>query len=111
MGSYRIERDERACRIFIEGEFTATLTPDLQSSLKQEVEQPAEEFVFDLAQTDMVDSSGIGLLIALGNTLVRTRGTMKVVNVSPEILHLFRSMRLLSRLNVSASSPPEGSLA
>jgi anti-anti-sigma factor len=61
----------------------------------------ARELVFDLAPTVMLDSSGIGLLIAAANSVAPNGGKVRVTNVCPDIFRLLQSMRLTSRLNVS----------
>lgn len=109
MSSYRMERNDTACRVSIDGGFTAVLVPELQQVLKQEVEGGTRLLTVDLADTHMVDSSGIGLLIAASNTLAQKSGKLAVVNVSPEILRLLRSMRLVPRLNVSGRAAVEPS--
>jgi anti-anti-sigma factor len=101
MSSYRMERSDGGCRVSIDGGLTAVVVPELQQILKQEVDGGAQLVTVDLADTQMVDSSGIGLLIAASNSLSHRSGKLAVVNVSPEILRLFRSMRLVPRLNVS----------
>jgi anti-anti-sigma regulatory factor len=50
----------------------------------------------------MLDSSGMGLLIAAANSLAPGGGRIRVTNVSPDIFRLLQSMRLTTRLNVSA---------
>ena len=57
----------------------------------------------------MVDSSGIGLLIAASNTLSQKNGRLAVVNTAPEILRLMQSMRLVTRLNISGRPMTESS--
>ena len=101
MSSYRVESTNGNCRVSINGGLTAVLVPELQQVLKQEVEAGAHQVTVDLGDTSMVDSSGIGLLIAASNTLAQRKGDIAVVNTSPEILRLLRSMRLVARLHVS----------
>ncbi len=107
MSSYRMEHTDQGCRVTIDGALTAVLVPELQQTLKQELEGGTQNLTVDLAATHMVDSSGIGLLIAASNSLSRKSGQLAVVNVSPDILRLFRSMRLLPRLNASGRPDPE----
>ena len=57
--------------------------------------------VFDLASTAMLDSSGMGLLIATANSMTPIGGKVRVINVCSDIFHLLQSMRLTARLNVS----------
>ena len=61
----------------------------------------ARNLVIDLANAKMLDSSGMGLLIAAANSLAQMGGKVRVTNVSPDIFRLLQSMRLTLRLNVS----------
>ena len=81
---------------------TAILVPELQADLKEMMNKGAREVVFDLTNTAMLDSSGMGLLIAAANSLAASGGKVRVTNVCPDIFRLLQSMRLTARLNVSA---------
>jgi len=81
---------------------TAALVPELQAALKEMLSKGARELVFDLGSTAMLDSSGMGLLIAAANSLTPNGGKVRVTNVSTDIFRLLQSMRLTARLNVSA---------
>jgi anti-anti-sigma factor len=107
MSSYHMEHTGEGCRLAVNGGLTAVLVPELQQALKAEVEKGAQRITFDLAETRMVDSSGIGLLIAASNTLSQRNGKLSVINTAPEILRLLRSMRLVSRLNISGGPGAE----
>jgi anti-anti-sigma factor len=101
MAAYVIERKDQQGSVKLMGELTAVLVPELQASLKETLNSGARELVFDLASTKMLDSSGMGLLIASANTLARSGGKVRVINVSPDIFRLLQNMRLTGRLNVS----------
>jgi anti-anti-sigma factor len=101
MASYTIECKDRQCLVVLEGDLRASLVPDLQANLTKELEQGVDGVTFDLGKTVILDSSGIGLLIAAGNSLARRQGAIRVINVSQDILHLLQAMRLVARLNVS----------
>ena len=88
----------------MQGDLIASDVPDLQAALKQQLQRGVDEIVFDLAATVMLDSSGIGLLIATCNTMTRQQGRIRVINVSPDILQLLQSMRLTGRLNVTGKA-------
>jgi anti-sigma B factor antagonist len=107
MTGYTIEHEAGHCRVILEGDLTASLVPELQGALKAQLEQPTKEVVFDLAATGMLDSSGIGLLIATYNSLSRQQGRVSVIHVSPDILQLLQSMRLVNRLNASGRAAQE----
>jgi len=109
MSSFRMEYSDDGCRLAVNGGLTVVLVPELQQLLKAEVEKGTQQIVFDLAETRMVDSSGIGLLIAASNTLSQKNGKLSVVNTTPEIFRLMQSMRLVSRLNISGRAAAESS--
>jgi len=104
MAQYIIESQDKLSRVIMEGDLTASLVPDLQPRLKQELTRGIQEVVFDLGKTAMLDSSGIGVLIATYNSLNRQGGRVSVINVSPDIQKLLQSMRLATRLNVTGAA-------
>jgi anti-sigma B factor antagonist len=106
MAEYTLEHDGTLCRVILGGDLTASIVPALQTALKEGL-GGAGELVFDLEKTGMLDSSGIGLMIAAFNTMARAQKRMRVENVSPEIMQLLQSMRLVSRLNVSGRATPQ----
>ncbi len=101
MANYTIAQNGKNSQVILAGDLTAAVVPELQAALKELVQQGAEEIGFDLAKTVMLDSSGIGLLIAASNSLARRNGKVRVLNVSADILQLLQSMRLAGRLNAS----------
>jgi anti-anti-sigma factor len=102
MTEYQLVRTGQTSTLALPEKLTAALIPVLQPALKQELEAGMKELVFDLARTVSLDSSGIGLLIATSNSLGAIQGSIKLVNVSPDILKLLGSMRLVDRLHASA---------
>jgi serine/threonine-protein kinase RsbW len=101
MAAYVMEQKDLQGLVRLKGDLTAALVPDLQASLKEMLSKGARELVFDLASTTMLDSSGMGLLIAAANSVAPNGGKVRVTNVCPDIFRLLQSMRLTSRLNVS----------
>jgi anti-anti-sigma factor len=106
MANYTIERKPKLCRVTLGKDLVASLVPELQAALKQELQEDGMEVVFDLGQAAMLDSSGIGLLIAAYNTVSRRQGRLHVVNVSGDVFQLLQTMRLVSRLNVVGRTIP-----
>jgi len=104
MNAYTLQNNGGQVLIKPLGKLTATEVPALQGDLKTELDQGANQAVFDFAETEMLDSSGIGLLIAVYNTLNRRQGKLQVTNVSAEIMQLLQSMRLAGRLQATTRS-------
>ena len=99
---YMIAVQNHQCQITLTGDLTATMIPDLQPALRSVLDQGASELVFDLTNAVMLDSSGIGLLIAAANTDgSAVVAAVSVTNVSAEILRLLQMMRLVDRLHVT----------
>jgi anti-anti-sigma factor len=80
--------------VTLEGALTVALAQELRPQLQKALAEGVSSVVFDLGRVDVVDSSGIGLLIATHNSLKTRGGRLRVANVSPEILNLFKAMRL-----------------
>lgn len=66
----------------------------IKTELKQRIAETGGEFVLDLGGVEMVDSKGIGLLISTFATLSEKKRGFRVVRTPPDILQLFRSMRM-----------------
>ena len=84
---------------------TSAEAPELQAALKREIADGALDLEFDLKDTATLDSTGIGLLVAAGNSLAAVQGSLRLINVSADIYKLLRSMRLTDRLH---ATPKEG---
>lgn len=107
MAAYVMKLDGHHGTVTLQGDLVALVVPELQRDLKDMVERGARELVIDLSNTFMLDSSGIGLLIAAANTLAQLTGNIHVTNVSAEIFQLLQNMRLVGRLNVDRAVQQE----
>jgi anti-anti-sigma factor len=79
----------------------AAWVPEFRSKMRGEIAEGTRELVLDLANVHMVDSSGIGLLIAAHNSLHKLGGRLAVIHASEEILILFQTMRIHQHFSVS----------
>jgi anti-anti-sigma factor len=80
------------------------LDNDLVASTASEVKKELKELVdaghrvaVDLEDVHMVDSTGIGLLMAAHNSLQKKEQSLEVLNASDDIRKLFQTMRLDKR--------------
>jgi anti-anti-sigma factor len=81
----------------------AASIPELRLKMREIVAEGVEELVIDLADVQMVDSSGIGLLISAFNSQRKVGGRLAVIHASTEILELFRTMRMHQHFSVSGN--------
>ena len=81
----------------------ATNLAELRVQMRDIVNDGVRDLVIDLTSVRMVDSSGIGLLIAAYNSLRKAGGQMAVIHASNDLLELFRSMRMHQHFSVSGN--------
>ncbi len=94
MPSIEIEQNESRAVVTLREPLTSALALNLRPRLQELIAKGATYVVMDLSSVDLVDSSGIGLLIATRNSLARVGGDMSIVGASSEIKQLFQLMRL-----------------
>jgi anti-anti-sigma factor len=76
---------------------------DLREQLRQLLASGSRAVVLDFSEVHMVDSAGLGMLIAAHNSFNKSQGEISVTNCSPEILELFRSMRLHQHMKIEGT--------
>lgn len=86
----------------------------IESSLKQQIEAGARQLVVDLSALDFIDSSGIGMLVALNGMMehaggkVRVAGAKGIVAKSFALVHMERIVPLDADAAASCSKFAEG---
>ena len=78
----------------------APMADGFRQELRQIVTEGIREVVIDLEGVEMVDSVGIGVIVATHNSLRRVGGSLEVANVSEDIHKLFKMMRLDEHFDV-----------
>ena len=86
-------------------DLVAGSVPELRTQMRGVVDEGARELVIDLANVQMVDSSGIGLLVSAHNSLNRLGGRLAVIHASKDLLDLFHTMRIHQHFSVSGDDP------
>lgn len=78
----------------------ASMADDFKADLLSVINDSSGEVVIDLDGVEMVDSVGIGVIIAAHNTLNQAGRKLKVINVTKDVYGLFTTMRLNRRFTV-----------
>jgi anti-sigma B factor antagonist len=99
--SLQITREGEKYMIKPGGDITASNVPEIRTSLKNLIGEGGRDLTIDLIDTHVIDSSGIGLLVAIYNSLSRLEGKVTVINATPELLGLFKAFRLDKHFPVS----------
>ncbi|MDA8425838.1 MAG: STAS domain-containing protein [Treponema sp.] len=66
----------------------------MKAELKELIASSAGNLTVDMSGVEMIDSKGLGLLIAASNTLGASERKLRIVGAAPDIVELFRVMRL-----------------
>ena len=76
------------------GDIVATNAQSAKDELRAIVSSSAGELLVDLSGVRMIDSKGLGILIATINSLEGAGRSLRVVGANEDLLGLFRMMRL-----------------
>ncbi|MBN1971430.1 MAG: STAS domain-containing protein [Candidatus Delongbacteria bacterium] len=95
-----IERDGNKAMFYVHGNLTSANVSDMKEILKNEIKDGLNHLIFDFANTQIIDSSGIGILVATYNSVSKIGGRVEIVNASADIKKLLQHMRLSERLGV-----------
>ena len=79
----------------------ASMAQELRKELLSLIKEGNTGLVVDMADVMMIDSIGVGILVATHNSLSENGGKLTVTNVSQDIYRLFKTMRLDQYLMVN----------
>ena len=94
MSENSIVRDGSRGILKLESNLVASAVDDLRVLVNNSIKEGVKEITIDLSGISVVDSMGIGFLISAHNSLLKIDGKIEVINVTGEIMDLFKSMRL-----------------
>jgi anti-anti-sigma factor len=82
----------------------ASMANEFRAELNSQIQESPKELVIDLAGVEMVDSVGIGVIIATHNSLDQKGGKLRVINIADDIYGLFSTMRLDRHFSVEKAN-------
>jgi anti-anti-sigma factor len=88
-------------------DLVASSLESYRKELLRALEQAPGGIEIDLGGVGMVDSMGIGLLVAAHNTAQANGGKLRLKGVSPDIRELLSAMRLTSHFEIEDSESRE----
>src|SRR6266704_910156 len=101
MADLEIRREGDATVVAPQGDVLSSSVPQMRIAMRDLVNSGVREMIFDLGGVSMIDSSGLGLVLAAFNSMTTAGGKFSVVRASDEILELLRSMRVHQHFAVS----------
>lgn len=82
-------------------DIVANSAADLRATFRRMVSDGVREITVDFSDVVMLDSAGIGLLVAVHNSLRKVSGHLRIIHASTEIIDLLRMMRIHQHIEVS----------
>jgi anti-anti-sigma factor len=89
-----IKKSGNIASVKLENDIVASDVESLKTELKQLLEDGITDLTLDFSKVEMMDSMGIGILIATHNSLKKVDSQLKLINTSADILNLLKTMRL-----------------
>jgi anti-anti-sigma factor len=93
--------------IILGEKLVASGVPVLKSDMKELIGEGVKWMVLDCSQLILMDSTGIGCLVAAHNSLSKLNGSLSLIQVSPDIYDLLCSMRLDRHIKISPLVPAQ----
>ena len=84
-------------------DIVAPMVKGFRNTLLTLINGGMNDLILDLEGVKMVDSIGLGVIIATHNSLMKVGGKLTVKNVSEDIYNLFTTMRLDQHFEVIPS--------
>jgi anti-sigma B factor antagonist len=81
-------------RIKALGDIRGVRADELRANLRTAVEQGARNVILDLSKVQMIDQTGLGVLVAARNSLHRSGGQISVTNPAGDVDELLRTLRI-----------------
>lgn len=83
------------------GDIVADSEPELRNTVRELVASGVQNVTVDLTHVRMMDSAGLGLLIAAHNSLRKAGGQLSVIHATQDLLELFQMMRMHQHFSIS----------
>ncbi len=84
-----------------EGDLVSATAQLLRQKMLTAINEDPSGLTIDLGNVRILDSVGLGVLVAAHNTLSRSGAALSLVNVSNEIGSLLKAMRLEQHFSIS----------
>ena len=84
-------------------DIVSSMADDFRNELRAVIESGVTALTLDLDGVEMMDSIGMGLLIATHNALLKRDGSLRVVNASREVAGLLKTMRLDQYFSITSA--------
>ena len=95
-----IIREEDKITIRPNDNIVASMSHEFREELLSLIGEEGKGLIVDMKDVLIIDSVGIGILVAAHNSLSKNGGKLTVINLSEDIYRLFQTMRLDQHLEI-----------
>jgi len=81
-------------KIALERNLVISYIAEMEDIVKKEINNGVTRLVLDFAHVNIVDSSGIGFLVKIQNTLDTKEGKLEITNLNETVKRMFKMMNL-----------------
>ncbi|MBF0474675.1 MAG: STAS domain-containing protein [Deltaproteobacteria bacterium] len=81
----------------------ASTAHELRDEVSRFLKEGRTAFVLDLTNVNSIDSIGIGSIVSCLKTITSNKGTFRVVCPKPELVQLFKVLKLDQTLNIASN--------
>ena len=95
----KITQENEKTIVTLNENIVAGIVSKFREEMKKIIEEE-KEVVIDLQNVGMIDSMGLGALIATHNSMQKYNKKLELINVSKDLLGLMKTMRLDQHFNI-----------
>ncbi len=99
-----VKRENGVLTIIPEKDIVSEEINVLKLEIIELIEEEVMDIVLDLKSVNMIDSSGIGVIITTRNSLAKSNKKLKVINIEKDILRMFKIMKLERHFEIEGRS-------
>ncbi len=74
--------------------FNALIAEPVKEQLKEYYQKPQTKLILNLEDIDFIDSTGFGVFLSIMKTSNNNFGFFKICNINPEVMELFKLLKL-----------------
>ncbi len=88
--------------VVINEDIVSSTVQNLHKEVSDIIADGVSDIIFDMGNVDIIDSTGIGFIIKVQNTLKRNGGVLTLKKVNSDIIRMFKVMRLDQHISIEA---------
>ncbi len=88
--------------IVVEDNIVTSTFETISQEISGVIDSGVCDVILDLSEVSIIDSTGIGLIIRVQNTLKNINGSLSLTGVNKDIMRMFNIMRLDQHISMQA---------